>query len=299
MQPAVSHDPPVKPELAVHLYLAGETGIRSGELPLVYARPRRLRPLVQGSLPELHARVLLQADFVAGQGALLDARADFDLTDEFQVHLGQQVVPFTRAWHIPLHLVPLGDRSLSNNTFAPGRRLGALGIWKHGALSAEVGVFDPASDIAAPRYPMGLARLQLQTEGARPDVGIPGRVGDTSGLAFGLAGLVEPGVGTTHLVKGTVDVTGHTKGFSFLAEGFAATDPDRSVGASLQLQQLLPVPWLDVIARGELLQQERLRRRAEAGLTAYGHGADFAVRLQGHVDDASGRGLKLYGSVRI
>lgn len=292
--------PVVPPEIVVHLFVAGETGVQAETDTNGFARLRRARPMFQARDEEHGLGMMVQAEFAGGQFQLLDAFADLRLTDDLHVFAGQQVVTVSRAWHVPLHLVPLGDRSLANNTFTPGRRLGVRGLWTVGPLDLQVGLFDPAAAVPA-RYPLTMVRVGVGSEGARPNVGVPGRLGESSGAAFGLGAVLQPlEVPGTNQVTVTVDALAHHRGFSVLAEGFLRRNADTQGAASLQVGQLLPPGWLEVSGRVALVEQQVFQRRTELGLSAYLRKTDFALRLIAwETGGYAEQGLKLYGQARI
>ncbi|MCA9566303.1 MAG: hypothetical protein KC656_00600 [Myxococcales bacterium] len=292
------------PTFELHPFLAGETGVISGDDGTHgYATLRRARGLVFAHLPDEGLTAMLQVELAGPAPALLDGRVDVKVSDALTLAVGQQVVTVSRAWNTPLHLVGLGDRGLANNTFTPGRRLGAYARLHEGAVRAELGVFHPGGDDIPP-FPMVAMRMELGSPGARPWVEQPARTGDTSGVAVGIGGLVNPGTVDDVRGMGTLDVAAHTHGFSAFGEVFGARDGELTAGGMVQVGQLLPVGWLDVVARGDAVEDalHDVGYRATLGVGAYRHGADCVVRLQGFVGAGSREGeagAKVYTQVRM
>ena len=104
------------PTFELHPFLAGETGVISGDDGTHgYATLRRARGLVFAHLPDEGLTAMLQVELAGPAPALLDGRVDVKVSDALTLAVGQQVVTVSRAWNTPLHLVGLGDDQLGQH----------------------------------------------------------------------------------------------------------------------------------------------------------------------------------------
>jgi len=166
----------------------------------------------------------LQFEFI-GTPRVLDARLDLHPVPFLLVTLGQQIVPVTRAWSIPLGTLAFRARSPLNTTLAPGRRFGArLAVADpEGRVSMEVGVFAPDATPglhpAAP--PMAYARWVGAPWGAPSASEVPGIQGAAAGrIALGLGALLSPGDTASQEVVSVIgDLTVQVGPLSGLVEG--------------------------------------------------------------------------------
>lgn len=306
--------------LEAHMYvqLRGEAHVMDGELSSLDGQVFRARPLFRMHL--WHDRVVatLQAELVGGP-RILEAQVDVHPAAGWRLSGGQMVVPFTRAWIVPLAQIEGTELSENNTVFAPSRRLGAyvLASPLQGKVQVWAGLFHPLAPDALREgihIPMGLVRVQVNPLGALPGTELPALQGPApTRVGVGLAALStvvpdEDGVDRIQLTS-TADLAVQGRGMTLYGEGFVRWSADQlGWGASGQLGEMLVPKHLHLTERFTAIDEDVSdttgpRWTPEVVLGGFFHGTHALIDLRYGVHAGGGLPLDhvvtLQGQLRI
>jgi hypothetical protein len=296
------------------LVLASEDGSRTFDLHLMAqgrvdltradkawsagAQVRRVRPFLRYTDRVHRVTLLLQEELAGPSPTLLDARLDWTVRDGVDLAAGRMIVPFTQAWNTPLPRVLLGDRSILDADFAPGRRVGGTAhlALEDRVVEGWVGLFDAAvtpreGGVAAP---MVVVRIQANPIGPLPHdqmSNLDATAAPALGLGAGL--LATPGATADDPARATgmVDVGAVARGFSLLAEGFGRVGGARvELGAGLQAAQVLVPDRVQVGGRATVQRLDGADGHVlgEAFVNVYALGPHLYAQLRGTIDAPMG-----------
>ena len=286
-------------KLQAHLLLQSEileTG-PSGQNPTWSSGLHRARPLVHAESADGALQATLQME-LAGDAHLLDARVDWRVAPQLTVGGGQLIVPFTRAWNTPLARLALGERSVANNSFAPGRRMGTQLRLDDpsGHFHATAGLYTNAGveAVHALLAPTTLLRLDYTPAGVLPASELAGMgVPQATGVALGLAVLEEYvgeiGAQSTSL---TADVVAQRRGTQGAAAVYGRTQGSaQGWGVSAQITQVLAGEHLALVLRGSAVDLDRADKVEpelvlEPAVSLHAHNGHLRVLVGGSLDRA-------------
>lgn len=279
---------------------APSTDMLTGGVQIWKARPMLVFTALKGRL-----RAMFQAEF-AGTARVLDARLDVKATRHLSFGGGLVVVPFSRAWLVPLPVMQVPERSLANDRFTPSRRVGAYltAAPASGVVRVWAGAFDPVTTdpFAAPAHaPLGMVRLQVNPLGETAPHEAPSVAGPAPAkVQVGVGALAQPVVEATEpdpvQLTTTLDAGVQVAGFSLHGEAFAEwrSDAAWAVGGGAQVGQFVVPRHLSFAARVTAIDEDPtdpvgVQVWPEAVLGGYVHGTHVALmaRYRAGVQDGA------------
>jgi hypothetical protein len=233
--------------------------------------------------------LFFQGEFAGSSAALLDAQTEWRPAREFGLLVGRYRPITSRGWGTGLMALAMPGRGAVQDTFHPGRAVGATvrgelgqGTWEYALGALDAGSLDKTQE----RLPTATARLVWNPLGPTPYTQNPWFSGlDGPRLAVGLNGYASQagplGEDGQRQATGGADLTLFFSRVAWLTEVFARRQDGSTGGAYSQVSLLLVPQTLDLSLRAGVLEQ---RQVLEGSLGWYLEGNHAKVMLHYQMD---------------